>query len=115
MERRRVSAILLVSVETAAAGLAADPVPPVAPASISKDGGWPVKAVTSCSTAGRRPSSSLKEFKGVGEIAAPTRAVHRVLDDVNGYPSFMPFTVECRILKREGESVLTYQRLSPRS
>jgi hypothetical protein len=62
----------------------------------------------------QRPGSSLKEFKAVGEIEAPTRAVHNVIDDLEAYPSFMPFTAECRILKREGDSILTYQRLSPK-
>jgi hypothetical protein len=52
------------------------------------------------------------ESKAVGEIAASTGAVHAVIDDVEAYPRFMPYTVECRILKREGESVLTYQRIS---
>jgi ribosome-associated toxin RatA of RatAB toxin-antitoxin module len=52
------------------------------------------------------------ESKAVGEIAAPASVVHAVLDDVDSYPQFMPYTVECRTLKREGDSVLTYQRIS---
>jgi polyketide cyclase/dehydrase/lipid transport protein len=61
-----------------------------------------------------RPGSSLKEFKAVGEIEAPTRAVNNVIDDLEAYSSFMPFTAECRVLKRDAESILTYQRLSPK-
>jgi hypothetical protein len=61
-----------------------------------------------------RPGSSLKEFKAIGAIDAPTASVHQVLDDVSSYPSFMPYTAECRIIKREGNSVITYQRLSPK-
>jgi Polyketide cyclase / dehydrase and lipid transport len=61
-----------------------------------------------------RAGSSLKEFKAVGEIDAPTRAVHNVIDDFEAYPSFMPFTAECRLIKREDDSILTYQRLSPK-
>lgn len=61
-----------------------------------------------------RAGSSLKEFKAVGEINAPTRAVHNVIDDVDNYPSFMPYTAECRLIKRDGDSVITYQRLSPK-
>lgn len=52
------------------------------------------------------------ESKAIGEIAASTRVVHAVIDDVDSYSRFMPYTVECRVLKREGDSVLTYQRLS---
>jgi len=58
--------------------------------------------------------SSLKEFKAVGEIDAPTETVHKVIDDVEAYPSFMPYTTECRVLQRKGDSILTYQRLSPK-
>lgn len=58
--------------------------------------------------------SFLKEFKAVGEVDASSRTVHNVLDDVVAYPDFMPFTKECRIIKREGNAFLTYQRLSPR-
>ena len=52
------------------------------------------------------------ESKAVGEIAASTEIVHAVLDDADAYPRFMPYTVECRILKREGDSMLAYQRIS---
>jgi hypothetical protein len=61
-----------------------------------------------------RPNSSLKEFKAVGEIDAPIRTVHAVIDDFENYSSFMPYTVECRLVKREGGSTLFYQRLSPK-
>src|SRR5947199_10460745 len=61
-----------------------------------------------------RAGSSLKEFKAVGQIDASSRAVHNVLDDVVAYPDFMPFTKECRIVSREADAFLTYQRLSPR-
>jgi hypothetical protein len=61
-----------------------------------------------------RPGSSLKEFKAVGEIDAPTRTVHNVIDDFEEYPKFMPFTVECRLVKQEGDATIGYQRLSPK-
>lgn len=48
-----------------------------------------------------REGTSLKEFKGVGEIDAAPAAVFAVLDDSESYPSFMPYTAECRVLKRE--------------
>lgn len=61
-----------------------------------------------------RSGSSLKEFKAIALINAPPRVVHNVLNDVEGYPHFMPYVIECRILKREGNSILAYQRISPK-
>jgi polyketide cyclase/dehydrase/lipid transport protein len=58
--------------------------------------------------------SSHKEFKAVGMIAAPSRAVCSVLDDFENYPKFMPFTTECRLVKQEGDTMIGYQRLSPK-
>ena len=58
----------------------------------------------------QRPASN--ESKAIGEIAAPTALVHAVIDDVESYASFMPYTAECRVLKRDGESVVAYQRIS---
>jgi len=58
--------------------------------------------------------SPLKEFRAIGSIDAPTSAVHAVIDDFENYPNFMPYTLECRLLKRESDSIITYQRLSPK-
>jgi polyketide cyclase/dehydrase/lipid transport protein len=60
------------------------------------------------------PGSSLKEFKAVGEVDAPTKTVHEVLDDVAAYPSFMPYTKEARIIEEKPGSIVAYQRLSPK-
>lgn len=60
------------------------------------------------------PGSRLKEFKAVGEIDATTKTVHDVIDDVEAYPSFMPYTTECRVIETKDDSILTYQRLSPK-
>ena len=60
------------------------------------------------------PGSRLKEFKAVGEIDATTETVHKVIDDVEAYPSFMPYTAECRVIERKRDSILTYQRLAPK-
>jgi hypothetical protein len=60
------------------------------------------------------PGSNLKEFKAVGEIDAATKRVHGVIDDVEAYTSFMPYTTECRVIAREPDSLLTYQRVSPK-
>jgi hypothetical protein len=61
-----------------------------------------------------RPGSQLKEFKAVGVIDAPTNAVSAVIDDFQNYPKFMPYMTECRIIKRDGDSIVGYQRLSPK-
>jgi hypothetical protein len=61
------------------------------------------------------PGSSLKEFRGMGVIGASSRAVHQVIDDIDAYPTFMPYIAECRLLKRESsDSLITYQRFSPK-
>jgi hypothetical protein len=60
----------------------------------------------------RRQRPATYESKAIGEIAAPTALVHAVIDDVESYASFMPYTAECRVLKREGDSVVAYQRIS---
>src|SRR5437879_11709055 len=60
------------------------------------------------------PGSRLKEFKAVGEIDATTETVHKVINDCESYPSFMPYTVECRLIKRAGSAVASDQRRCPR-
>jgi hypothetical protein len=60
------------------------------------------------------PGSPLKEFKAVGEVDAPTRTVHNVIDDVEAYTSFMPYTAECRVIARKDDSILAYQRIAPK-
>lgn len=62
----------------------------------------------------RRPHPGPGHFetRATGEIVASTAAVHAVIGDSESYPRFMPYTVECRVLKREGDSVLIYQRIS---
>src|SRR6266581_8271761 len=61
-----------------------------------------------------RAGSPLKEFKAMGEIDARSGAVHAVIDYFENYPRFMPYTVECRLIKRESDSIIGYQRLSPK-
>lgn len=61
-----------------------------------------------------RAGSPIKEFKAVGEIDAPTPVVYAVIADFENYPRFMPYTTECRLLKREGDATIGYQRLSPK-
>ena len=60
----------------------------------------------------RRDRAIANETKAIGEIAAPAAAIHAVINDVESYASFMPYTVECRVLKRDGNSIVAYQRIS---
>jgi hypothetical protein len=86
------------------------------PASVDPSEGWKLasgnKDVAIYSRA--HTGSQLKEFRAIGSIDAPTSAVHAVLDDFANYPNFMPYTLECRLLKRESDSIIAYQRLSPK-
>jgi hypothetical protein len=69
--------------------------------------GWKLATERDGVTIYTRPHSGspLKEFKAVGEIAAPSRAVCAVIEDVDAYPSFMPYMAECRLLRRESDSL----------
>lgn len=60
----------------------------------------------------RRDRPASNESKAIGEIAAPAAVVHAVINDVESYANFMPYTVECRVLKRDGNSIVAYQRIS---
>ena len=84
--------------------------------SVSSRDGWKLAAESKgvAIYSRQHPGSPLKEFRAVGEIDGPTPAVHGVIDDLENYPSFMPYTSECRVVKRESDSILTYQRLSPK-
>ena len=84
--------------------------------SVNPSEGWKLAVETKDVAIYSRPhtDSRLKEFRAIGAIDAPTCAVHAVIDDFEGYPRFMPYTVECRLIKRESDSIVGYQRLSPR-
>jgi ribosome-associated toxin RatA of RatAB toxin-antitoxin module len=59
-----------------------------------------------------RPGPGHYESRATGEIAAPVAMVRAVIDDAESYTRFMPYTVECQVLKRDADSALVYQRLS---
>lgn len=59
------------------------------------------------------PGGTMKEYKAVGTVAVAPRVLQAVLDDVESYPKFMPYITECKILKREKASLVSYQRVSP--
>jgi Polyketide cyclase / dehydrase and lipid transport len=111
MARRSLLTILLIPVGVCASCLAAEP---DLSGKISDDWKLVSKSGGVMLYSHPRPGSSLKEFKAVGEIDAPTRAVHNVIDDFEEYPKFMPFTAECRLVKREGDATIGYQRISPK-
>ena len=84
--------------------------------SVSPTEGWKLAADTKEVLIYSRPhaDSNLKEFKAIGFVDAPASSVHAVIDDFENYPKFMPYTMECRLIKRDGDSVIGYQRLSPK-
>jgi len=87
---------------------------PSKPADVNS--GWKLVTERNGVTIYSRPhsGSSLKEFKAAGEIAAASGAVSQVIEDVDAYTSFMPYMTECRLLKRDSDSVISYQRISPK-
>jgi hypothetical protein len=102
--RAIVVAIVLITAQFGGTILAAEPEP--AP------GEWKFVSDKDGVTLHRRQRALSNESKAVGEIAASTEVVHAVLDDMESYASFMPYTAECRVLKREGNSIVAYQRIS---
>ena len=105
MSRRAVFvAVALIAAEICGACLAAEP--EAAP------GEWKFISDKEGVTLYRRQRPLTNESKAVGEIAAPTDLVQAVIDDVESYTSFMPYTVECRVLKRDGDTLIGYQRIS---
>jgi hypothetical protein len=60
------------------------------------------------------PGSHLKEFEAIGEIDASSHTAYKVIDDVEAYATFMPYTAEARVIERKHNSILTYQRISPK-
>jgi hypothetical protein len=60
------------------------------------------------------PGAHLKEFKAIGEIDTTSATIEKVIDDYQAYPSFMPYTAKCRVLEQHHDSVLVYQRISPK-
>jgi hypothetical protein len=101
--RRTVVAVLLV-VEFCANARAAEPE--------ATPGEWKLISDKDGVALYRRQRPASNESKAIGEIAAPAALVHAVIDDVESYASFMPYTAECHVLKRDGDFVVVYQRIS---
>ena len=99
-----VLAVVLIATQLGERSLAAEPE--------AVPGEWKLVSDKEGVTLHRRQRALSNESKATGEIAASTDVVHAVLDDMESYASFMPYTAECRVLKRDGASVVAYQRIS---
>jgi len=107
MRRRILTATLFLFAGARLSILAAEPAPIEGWQFVKETGGIMLYSQT-------REGSRLKEFKAIGEIGAATRAVFSVIEDIDAYPSFMPFTKETRLIQRDRDSIVAYQRLSPK-
>ncbi|OGQ09189.1 MAG: hypothetical protein A2138_22125 [Deltaproteobacteria bacterium RBG_16_71_12] len=59
-----------------------------------------------------RAGSDVREVLAVGTFDATPEHVHRVLDDNARYQDFMPYTKVSRVLKRDGDTVWSYERIN---
>ncbi|MBI1948787.1 MAG: cyclase/dehydrase [Deltaproteobacteria bacterium] len=59
-----------------------------------------------------RAGSDVKEVLAIGTFDAAPAHVHRVLDDNARYQDFMPYTKVSRVLKRDGDTVWSYERIN---
>lgn len=77
--------------------------------------GWVLVSRSEKLTVFKRPrkDSNIQEVKAVGLIEATPIVIKRVLDDTAEYPKFMPYVIESRIISRDGDSIIGYQRVSP--
>jgi hypothetical protein len=57
--------------------------------------------------------SQIKELRAVGSIDAPNWVVKNVIDGVEDYPSFMPYTTKIQVIERKLHQVISYFRLDP--
>ncbi|MBE7159037.1 MAG: hypothetical protein INR62_11500 [Rhodospirillales bacterium] len=62
-----------------------------------------------------RPGTSIRETRAVGTLEAPNWVIKNVLDDVENYPSFMPYIVESKLLARNAakHTLTVYTRMTP--
>jgi hypothetical protein len=111
MQWRILSGFAMVLVVDGTIGLASE-----LPASVDASEGWKLASESKNVAIYNRAhaGSQLKEFRAIGSIDAPTYTVQAVIDDFENYPKFMPYTTECRLIKRDGDSIVGYQRLSPK-
>ena len=62
-----------------------------------------------------RPGTSIRETRAVGTLDAPNWVIKNVLDDVENYPSFMPYIVESKVITRNPSkrTLTVYTRMTP--
>jgi hypothetical protein len=87
----------------------------LAPALTGSEEGWTLAAKTNGIVVENRAheGSEVKEGRAVGIIDAPPWVVKNVVDDVEHYSEFMPYTKESRIISRGPGFVVVYQRINP--
>ena len=110
---KRLSLYALLALASGLVAAAEKPVFSRAPEKNEPGGEWIQDSSSNGVTIYSRPreGTALKEFKAVAAIDAPAAAVFAVLDDTEAYTTFMPYTSESRVLKREKDTMLAYQRL----
>ena len=59
------------------------------------------------------PGCPIKEIRAVGPIDAPNWVVKNVIDGVEDYPSFMPYTTKTTVIERKLNQIISYFRLDP--
>jgi hypothetical protein len=59
------------------------------------------------------PGCPVKELRAVGAIDAPNWVVKNLIDGVEDYPSFMPYTTKTKIIERKLNQIISYLRLDP--
>ena len=62
-----------------------------------------------------KPGTSIRETRAVGTLDAPNWVIKNVLDDVENYPTFMPYIVESKLLWRNASKrqLAVYTRMTP--
>jgi hypothetical protein len=60
-----------------------------------------------------RSGCPIKEIRAVGSIDAPNWVVRNVIEWVEDYPSFMPYTTKTQIIERKLNQIISYFRLDP--
>lgn len=60
-----------------------------------------------------RSGCPIKEIRAVGSIDAPNWVVRNVIEWVEDYPSFMPYTTKTEIIERKLHEIIGYFRLDP--
>ncbi len=83
---------------------------------LSADPKWEKATETQGVTVMRREreGSAIKEVRATGVFNAPAADVFAIINDLDNYTRFMPYTAEVKVLEREAndKKVLCYQRLT---